>query len=38
MYSVAKDQNPRYLFRLLFEKETYVLSESCKRDLQNLTR
>jgi len=36
--SVAKDLNPRYLVRLLLAKETYVLSENCKRDLQNLTR
>ena len=36
-YSVARDLNPRYLVRLLLAKETYVLSESCKINLQNLT-
>jgi len=39
--SVAKDRNRHYLVkfcRLLLTKETYVLSENCKRDLQNLTR
>ena len=37
-YSVAKDRNPCYLVMLLLAKETNVLSESYKRDLQNLTR
>ena len=37
-YSVARNQNPRYLFWLLFAKETYILCETLKRDLQNLNR